>query len=363
MSKHSVYLVGGAVRDELLGLDVIDRDWLVTGATPDDLLSQGYTQVGKQFPVFLHPKTKEEYALARTEKKQGQGYTGFICDFSADITLEEDLLRRDLTINAIAKDESGTIHDPYHGQQDIENKVFRHVSNAFIEDPLRVLRVARFAARFAQFGFTIAPETLHLMRKISESGELLTLSPERIWKELEKSLQSQHPEYFFNALQECGALEALFPELSWPVDTSKWSHFKQATAPQKWAYLCSASMPEPLKLMQKRAKVPNQFTHLATLVSEFNHSYKLPLTAIEWENWLTLVSAIKRPQPYQRLVEVLSSITATDCKHWQQLREQAALVSSGQLIKQGFSGVELGKAMKEARQNSLLDQTNPLIQK
>ena len=191
------YLVGGAVRDELLNLPIKDRDWVVTGATPDDLLSHNFQQVGKLFPVFLHPETKEEYALARTEVKKGQGYTGFICDFSPAISLEEDLARRDLTINAIAKDKDGTLIDPYQGIRDLNNRIFRHVSDAFIEDPLRVIRVARFSARFEQFGFNIASETLVLMTQISQSGELESLNQERIWRELEKSLSYPNPESFF----------------------------------------------------------------------------------------------------------------------------------------------------------------------
>ena len=165
-----VYLVGGAVRDEMLGRPVKDKDWVVVGATPQDLLNLNYQQVGSDFPVFLHPNTKDEYALARTERKQGKGYNGFICDFSPDITLEQDLIRRDLTVNAIAKDTDGNLFDPFNGQSDIKNKVLRHVSPAFEEDPLRVFRVARFAARYAPLGFTIAPETLELMSKISASG-------------------------------------------------------------------------------------------------------------------------------------------------------------------------------------------------
>ncbi len=208
------YLVGGAVRDELLGLPIKDRDWLVVGATPEKLLAQGYHQVGKDFPVFLHPKTQEEYALARTEQKNGQGYTGFVCDFSPDISLEEDLLRRDLTINAIAKDENGVLHDPYGGRHDLENKLLRHISPAFAEDPLRVLRVARFAARFHHLGFSIAPETLKLMRKLTEEGEIAHLSAERIWKETERALTEQDPQIYFETLHKVGALAVLFPELN-----------------------------------------------------------------------------------------------------------------------------------------------------
>lgn len=208
-----IYLVGGAVRDQLLHLPVKDRDWLVVGATPEQLIEQGYHQVGKDFPVFLDPKTKEEYALARTERKSGQGYTGFICDFSADITLEQDLLRRDLTINAIAQDEKGKLYDPYNGIKDLENRILRHISPAFAEDPLRVLRVARFAARFAHLGFKIAPETLKLMRQLTKQGEISHLTAERVWLETEKVLNEKNPEVYFEILRNVGALNVLMPEL------------------------------------------------------------------------------------------------------------------------------------------------------
>lgn len=208
-----IYLVGGAVRDKLLGLPVKDRDFLVVGATSEQLISQGFQQVGADFPVFLHPETKEEYALARQERKNGSGYNGFICDFSPEVTLEQDLIRRDLTINAIAEDENGTIFDPYHGVQDLENRVLRHITPAFSEDPLRVLRVARFAARFHHFGFSIAPETIDLMRGIAESGELESLTAERVWLETQKAFETENPSVYFEVLRLIGALKVLFPEL------------------------------------------------------------------------------------------------------------------------------------------------------
>jgi len=208
-----VYRVGGAVRDRLLGLSFTDVDWVVVGATPDWLLQQGYVQVGKDFPVFLHPFSKAEYALARNERKSGQGYHGFVCDFSPDISLEEDLARRDLTINAMAEDEHGQLIDPYRGQQDLHDHILRHVSPAFAEDPLRVLRVARFAARFHHLGFRIAAETLSLMQSLSLSGELATLPAERVWQETERALAGPDPDQYFQVLRDCHALHALFPEL------------------------------------------------------------------------------------------------------------------------------------------------------
>lgn len=208
-----IYLVGGAVRDQLLNRPIKDHDYLVVGTTVEKMLSLGFHQVGKDFPVFLHPKTKEEFALARTERKQGQGYTGFACYAEPDVTIEQDLLRRDLTVNAMARNTYGEIIDPYNGQQDLSNRVLRHVSEAFIEDPLRVLRVARFAARYHEFGFTIADETMRLMQKISESGELNSLSAERVWQEIQRSLTEDNPEVFFNVLRECKALSVLWPDL------------------------------------------------------------------------------------------------------------------------------------------------------
>jgi len=208
-----VYLVGGAVRDELLNRSVADRDWVVIGATPNMLIEQGYQQIGNDFPCFLHPKTKEEYALARTERKSGKGYTGFICDFGPEVTLEEDLSRRDLTINAIAKSESGEYVDPYNGRADLANKILRHVSDAFVEDPLRVLRVARFAARYADIGFSVHPDTLALMTQLVDSGELNALTPERVWKEMSRVLSEPRPSEFFRVLRACGALKVLLPEL------------------------------------------------------------------------------------------------------------------------------------------------------
>ncbi len=201
-----IYLVGGAVRDQLLGLPIQEKDWVVVGATPEALLAQGYQQVGKQFPVFLHPKSKEEFALARIESKSGHGYQGFKFDFNPHISLEEDLERRDLTINAMAMDENGQIIDPYGGQKDIQNKTLRHVSKAFVEDPLRVLRTARFHARFFNLGFHIAPETMVLMQQLVASQELNYLSAERVWKEWEKALNTDNPEIFFQDLKILGAL-------------------------------------------------------------------------------------------------------------------------------------------------------------
>jgi len=202
------------VRDALLGVQAIERDWVVVGSTPDEMLEKGFKQVGASFPVFLHPNNGEEYALARTEKKQGHGYHGFNVDFHPGVTLEEDLQRRDLTINAIARDEDGSLVDPYGGQRDLEQKVLRHVSDAFVEDPLRVLRVARFAARFAGFGFRVHESTKALMQEITVSGELQHLAAERVWREIELAMKTEKPSVFVSVLRECGALEVLLPEVN-----------------------------------------------------------------------------------------------------------------------------------------------------
>lgn len=211
--NFSVYLVGGAVRDELLGRTATERDWVVVGATPEDLARRGYRPVGRDFPVFIHPETGEEYALARTERKSGHGYQGFEFHCSPEVTLEADLIRRDLTVNAMAKSADGTLIDPYGGQRDLQARVLRHVSPAFAEDPLRVLRVARFAARFHPLGFTIAPETLELMRTLTASGELEHLVAERVWQETERALLEPAPQVYIQTLRDCGALAVLLPEV------------------------------------------------------------------------------------------------------------------------------------------------------
>ena len=302
------FLVGGAVRDALLNLPVKDKDWVVVGATPEMMLAQGYQQVGRDFPVFLHPKSREEYALARTERKSGSGYTGFVTWSSPDVTLEQDLQRRDLTINAIARSTDGKLIDPYHGQRDIEARLLRHVSPAFEEDPLRVLRVARFAARFAHLNFRVADETQALMRDMAQSGELAHLTPERVWKETEKALESTNPQVYFQVLRDCGALQILFPELDalfgvpapakWHPEIDTGVHTlmtlamaaalsdrvdvrfatlfhdvgKALTPPEKWPSHHGhgpAGLPIVEQLCQ-RLRVPNAMRDLALLVTEFH---------------------------------------------------------------------------------------------
>lgn len=302
------FLVGGAVRDALLRLPVKDRDWVVVGATPDSMLAEGYQQVGRDFPVFLHPRSREEYALARTERKSGNGYTGFVTQFAPDVTLEQDLQRRDLTINAIAQSDSGELIDPYGGQRDLAKRQLRHVSAAFKEDPLRVLRVARFAARFAHLNFRIADETQALMREMAVSGELAHLTAERVWKETEKALLTRNPQVYFQVLRDCGALQVLFPEIDnlygipapikWHPEIDTGIHAlmtlamsaalsdqldvrfatlfhdvgKALTPPEKWPSHHGhglAGVPIVEALCQ-RLRVPNQVRDLALVVTEFH---------------------------------------------------------------------------------------------
>lgn len=225
-STLNTYLVGGAVRDQLLGRKIVERDYLVVGTSVEQMLSLGFMQVGKDFPVFLHPETKEEYALARTERKQGLGYTGFVCYAEPDVTIEEDLRRRDLTVNAMALDDAGNIIDPFNGQKDLKEKTLRHVSAAFSEDPLRVLRVARFAARYHYLGFCVADETIKLMQEMVIQGELENLTPDRVWKEFSRSLSEDNPEVFIEILRITGALKVLWPDLDklWGIPNPEAHH-------------------------------------------------------------------------------------------------------------------------------------------
>ena len=226
--QFQIYRVGGSVRDELLGLPAGDRDWVVVGATPEQMLAQGFQAVGKDFPVFLHPRSHEEYALARTERKTAPGYKGFAVHFSPDVTLEDDLLRRDLTINAIARAADGSLVDPFHGQADIQARIFRHVSPTFREDPVRILRLARFAARFPDF--TIAPETLALMREMTAAGEVHALVAERVWQELSRGLMSQRPSRMQQVLDQAHALRILLPHLPAPETQPDWLKALDASA-------------------------------------------------------------------------------------------------------------------------------------
>ncbi len=268
------WLVGGAVRDELLGRPVQEKDWVVVGAQPEDLLREGYQQVGKDFPVFLHPKTREEYALARRERKTAPGYAGFAFDTAPTVTLEEDLARRDLTINAMAKSEDGEIIDPFHGQEDLNNRWLRHVSAAFVEDPVRILRVARFAARFAALGFRVAPETLELMKKMVASGEVDALVAERVWKEWERALGETQPDVFFVVLTQCGAFSRLFPaELQQGCFFLKKAVNYTRDKTIRFAVLVSQLNKNQLAQLVKKYRLPAEYQALANLVIEFFSNY------------------------------------------------------------------------------------------
>lgn len=270
-----IYLVGGAVRDELLGKPVTERDWVVVGATPEEMITLGYQPVGKDFPVFLHPKTHEEYALARTERKTGKGYKGFHFYATPDVTLEDDLIRRDLTINAMAKEErTNKIIDPYDGQKDLAAKILRHVSPAFSEDPVRILRVARFATQLPDFA--IHAETNQLMKAMVQSGEVDALVAERVWKELAKALVGEKPSRFFEVLKNCGALAILFPEFNNQLELSAFSAAITLSdnGTVRFAALLHHLSCDAIQSLCKRFRAPSEFSDLALLVSKYHDAYQ-----------------------------------------------------------------------------------------
>jgi len=307
-----VYVVGGAVRDELLGLPVQDRDYVVVGATPEEMIEAGYKPVGKDFPVFLHPETHEEYALARTERKTGPGYKGFTFHAAPDVTLEQDLERRDLTINAIAQDEDGTLIDPHNGQGDIEERVFRHVGDAFAEDPVRILRVARFAARF---GFSVAPETLELMQRMVQAGEADALVPERVWQEVARGLMEPMPSRMFAVLRDCGALARVAPELEAQLELEgersptldALDAAAEAGAPLevRFAVLTRALDPLAVESLCSRLKVPGDCRDLALLAARHGNII-LDAVALEPRALLDLFGATdawRRPDRFVALLD------------------------------------------------------------
>ncbi len=300
-----IYLVGGAVRDQLLGIPVKEKDWVVVGATQHDMLQKGFRQVGKDFPVFLHPKTHEEYALARKERKIGKGYTGFEFDSSPDVTLEEDLLRRDITINAMAMADDGTIIDPYHGQADLKKHLLRHVSPAFAEDPVRILRIGRFAARF---NFPIAPETLELMRHMVEIGEVDALVSERVWKELERALVEKYPDQFFHALNACGAMAILFPAIEWNGPGVNALSLTPARAHLRFATLVHNLDKKAIVVLCERYKIPNEARDLALLVSQYLPDYikARTLSASELVNLFQSLDAFRREARFKDFLTVCS---------------------------------------------------------
>jgi len=398
-----IYKVGGAVRDRLLGRPISEIDWVVVGASAEQMLEQGYRPVGADFPVFLHPQTGEEYALARTERKSGRGYGGFTFFASPDVTLEEDLIRRDLTVNAMAEDEHGRLIDPYDGQRDLAARLLRHVSPAFAEDPLRVLRVARFAARYAPLGFSIAPDTLALMRQLSESGELSALTPERSWKEISRALMEPCPDVFIQVLRDCGALHVLLPEVDAlfgipqpaahhpEIDTGVHvlSVLRQCAEHQqpltvRWACLLhdvgkgltpEAEWPRHIAHEQKglqlirainqRCKAPKDCQELALQVGEFHtHGHRaLELKASTLLKLLQGFDVFRRPQRFEEFIAACEmdargrlGLEQRDYPQADYLRaalQAARAVAVQPLLERGLTGAELGSALQEARLQAL----------
>lgn len=365
-----IFKVGGAVRDKLLKQPIKDTDWVVVGADAATMLARGYQPVGLDFPVFLHPQSKEEYALARTERKSGKGYGGFTFYTSPEVTLEQDLIRRDLTINAIAEDEAGNIYDPYHGQQDIKNKLLRHISPAFVEDPLRVLRVARFAARYKKLGFQIAPETLVLMKQLSTSGELKELTAERIWKEVSRALMEDNPEVFIVILEQCQALSVLLPELT-NIELVNYLLQEASKTQQplavRWAIvllpLALLNQVTAIKNINKRFKVPCDCADLALLLGQYllicQHS--LDCSATQLLNVMRRVDIFRRPQRFALLLTIVKLLAVVNKKAFNikgdylSIRFLEQVATSLQHIKvqtylaQGLSGRQLGEALDKAR--------------
>jgi tRNA nucleotidyltransferase (CCA-adding enzyme) len=329
------YVVGGAVRDELLGLPVKDRDWVVVGATPEEMLAKGFKPVGKDFPVFLHPDTKEEYALARTERKSGRGYKGFTVQAAPDVTLEDDLRRRDLTINAIAKDESGKLIDPFHGREDLRRGLLRHVSPAFAEDPVRILRVARFAARFS---FPVAKETLALMRKMVRSGETDYLVAERVWQEFSKGLMEEQPERMFRVLESTGL--KLVPKPKCKLSGS---------LPVRFALLAWPLEEKEVEALCKRLRVPGEVRELALLASQNRDRIRSIKGAKAFLDLLKRTDAFRRPERFRQFLEVVRvAAPRVDTARIRNAHAAAAAVDAGAAAGTA-TGKEAGKRVDAAR--------------
>ena len=365
-----IYCVGGAVRDELLGLPVKDRDYVVVGATPEQMVKQGFKPVGRDFPVFLHPRTHEEYALARTERKTARGYHGFEFHAAPNVTLEQDLARRDLTINAIARDVDGRIIDPYAGTADLEAGVLRHVSPAFAEDPVRILRVARFAARF---GFRIAPETLRLMRQMAGNGEADALVPERVWQEIARGLMEARPSRLFEVLRECGALERVMPEVDALWDDADAAQEAMAaldaaarapaTLPARFAVLARPLTPLAVESLAARLKVPADCRDLALLAAR--HANAL-LDAGELDAGAILelfntVDAWRRPERFAELLAAAfagAPDAAPARARLERARAAAAAVDAGPIAKAAKAATEIRAGIDAARLAAIRDALN-----
>ena len=376
-----VYLVGGAVRDRLLGLTTQEKDWVVINATPSDLKSLGYKQVGKSFPVFIHPKTGEEYALARKETKSGKGYYGFKIDSNPNVTLEEDLSRRDLTINAIAEDNKGQIIDPFNGQKDLSNRVLRHVSAAFVEDPLRVLRISRFKAKLHSLNFEIAPETKKLLEEIVESGELQTLIPERIWQETYKALCEPRFDQYFQTLIDLRALNQVFPEITHINSDFSENHIVQTAIKKEVSpriKFCSIflimlednhqSLKDTVTAMQKRINIPNDFKNLVLLVENIypmlfstDSNANKEFSAEQCLNIIEKLDALRKPSNLEDVLEVISlkkdySNIETTVSLIRKSLVLAQSVKINNLQEDGLEGSVIGEKLRELRLNKIKEE-------
>ncbi len=352
------YRVGGAVRDALLGYPYEETDWVVVSGTPEQMLAEGFTQVGRDFPVFLHPFTKEEYALARTERKSGPGYHGFTVHADPSVTLEQDLERRDLTINAMAMNADGVVTDPFGGQADLDAKILRHVSPHFVEDPLRVLRVARFAARYHHLGFVVAEETRLLMARIVAAGELPHLSTERVWVETERALGENNPEIYCEVLLDCGALQALIPEVAASNGISALTRAAPHTsrAVCRWAALL-ADLPEArAQKASERLRAPSSFSLLAVRVAQRRTQLKAALKCgQDCMNVLKALDALRREEPFGGFCETLAALeqnSADAVSAVSTLRaacEAAKTVKAADFSDRGLAGPTLGAAIEAAQ--------------
>ncbi len=354
------YLVGGAVRNELLGLPIQERDWVVVGASVVDMVKQGFRQVGKSFPVFLHPDTNEEYALARTERKIGPGYKGFEFNATASVTLEEDLRRRDLTINAIAKTDSGELIDPYGGLRDLKLKLLRHVSRSFIEDPVRLLRVARFAAQFAQLGFIVAPETIQLMQAMVGLGEVDHLVPERVWRELELALKSAHPQMFFKILSDCQALPVLFPQLKHFEALERSVEVTDDLSVRFAAVFLDVDR-DAVSAFCRLYKVPSIYQDLALLCARHAEDFKSTLSATPriLLDLLVSLDVFRREQRFEKFLLVCQLYLGGGREQSTRLRQayRACLTVTVQdLVAKGHTGLALAQQIYQSRLNVLTKQ-------
>lgn len=361
-----IYLVGGAVRDRLLGLAINERDWVVVGSSPEAMVAAGYQAVGKDFPVFLHPETKEEYALARTERKVAKGYQGFTFNTSVDVSLEQDLARRDFTINAIAENMQGQLIDPYHGRNDLENRVLRHVSPAFSEDPVRILRAARFMARLAPLGFTLADDTLALMRDMVRAGEVDALVPERVWQELVKALSAAEPVQFFMVLHACGALLTLFPEFLSVITDALTIKTNTSYSPAinfvimlLQSHQQFTACEQALTELSKRYPLPKQFQQLAKqamLYREYSLQHQAQMTAEHVLDLIERLDGFRRSQLFNDCLLVMQQLPKTPLfppKLVKRAKQIAEKISGKTIMAQGIQGQMIAEKLHAARVNLL----------